>query len=161
MENKEDIEAEVAYDDFIRLYPADDNIPYALYRKGEVLARQAPEPGRDQSKTLEAVKAFTTAREKSPNGPHAESASAKIRELRNRLAAHENQVVSHYVRRKHYESAEARARRALLDYPDTAATSSLLSLLATALEKQGKKQEAGDIRRSLAEKFPATGGRKP
>ena len=139
MNNKEDIEAEVAYDDFIRLYPANDNIPYALYRKGEVLARQVPNPGRDQSKTLEAVKAFTLAREKSPKGPYAEKAAAKIGLLRNRLAEHESLVASHYLRRKNYESAEARARQAISEYPDTAATPSLMSVLATAMEKQGKK----------------------
>jgi outer membrane protein assembly factor BamD len=161
MNNKEDIEAEVAYDDFIRLYPANDNIPYALYRKGEVLARQVPDPGRDQSKTLEAVKAFTLAREKNPKGPYAEKAAAKIGLLRNRLAEHESLVASHYLRRKNYESAEARARQAISEYPDTTATPLLMSLLANAVEKQGRKEEAGEIRRNLAEKFSTKGGKKP
>lgn len=159
--NKENIEAEVAYDDFIRLYPADDNIPYALFRKGEALAAQAPPAGRDQSKTLEAVKAFSLAREKSPKGPYAEQSSSRIGSLRNRLAEHEKLVASHYLRRKHYQSAEARARRALKEYPDTAVAPSLVSLLATALEKQNRKEEAAEVRRSPAGKQPATEGGKP
>jgi hypothetical protein len=36
-----------------------------------------------------------------------------------------------------------------------------LSSLAEALEKQGKKAEAAETRKSLAEKFPASGGKKP
>ncbi|NJD62556.1 MAG: outer membrane protein assembly factor BamD [Deltaproteobacteria bacterium] len=161
MNNKDDVEAEVAFDDFLRLYPADDNVTYACYRKGELLARQALDPGRDQSKTLEAIKSFTKAREKDPNGPYAAKASARIAELRNRLAEHEKRVVAHYFGRKHFASAEARARRALSEYPESAAVPSLLSLLAESLEKQGKKGEAAEVRKGLAEKFPARGGKKP
>jgi len=161
MDSKEDLEAEVAFDDFLRLYPADDNVPYALYRKGELLARQVADPGRDQSKTAEAIKALTLSREKSPTGPYAGKAASRIAELRNRLAEHENRVVSHYLGRKRYVSAEARARRALSEYPETAAVPSLLSSLAAALEKQGKKEEAAAIRKTLSEKFPSLGKKKP
>lgn len=161
MNNKDNVEAEVAFEDFLRLYPADDNVPYALYRKGELLARQAADPGRDQTKSLEAVKALSLAREKSPKGPYAEISAVRIASLRNRLAEHERRVVAHYVGRKRYASAEARARRALSEYPETAATPALLSFLAESLQKQGKNEEAAEIRKSLAEKFPAAKGRKP
>lgn len=155
MNDKDNVEAEVAFDDFLRLYPADDNVPYALYRKGELLARQAPHPGRDQTKSLEAIKAYALAREKNPKGPYAESSAARIAALRNRLAEHEQRIVAHYLGRKLYLSAELRARRALLAYPETAAAPSLLSSLAAALQKQGKNEEAAEVRKSLAEKFPA------
>ncbi len=161
MDAKEDLEAEVAFDDFLRLYPADDNVPYALYRKGELLARQAADPGRDQNKTAEAIKALTLSREKSPSGPYAAKAASRIAELRNRLAEHEKRVVAHYIGRKNYVSAEARARRALSEYPETAVAPFLMSSLAEALEKQGKKEEGAQIRKTLAEKFPSQGKKKP
>ncbi len=161
MRNKEDVEAEVAYDDFIRLYPADDNIQYALFRKGEVLTRQAPPPGRDQTKALEAVKAFSLAREKNPKGPYAEKASEMIRTLRNRLAKHEELVAFHYLRRKHYQGAESRARRALQEYPDTDSVPALTSILATALEKEHRKEEAEAVRKGSPPKQPAKEGRTP
>ncbi len=161
MDNKDDLEAEVAFDDFLRLYPADDNVAYALYRKGELLARQVPDPGRDQTKTAEAIRAFTMSREKNPGSPFAGKAAARIAELRNRLAEHENRVVAHYLGRKQYLSAEVRARRALSEYPDTAAAPSLMSSLAQALEKQGKKEEAAEVRKVMAEKFPSQKGKKP
>ena len=161
MDNKDDLEAEVAFDDFLRLYPADDNVPYALFRKGELLARQVPDPGRDQTKTLEAIKALTMSREKSPGGPFAGKAAARIAELRDRLAEHENRVVSHYLGRKQYVSAEVRARRALSEYPEAAPARSIMSSLAIALEKQEKKGEAAEVRRILAEKYPPPKGKKP
>lgn len=159
MENKDDIEAEVAFDDFLRLYPASDNVAYALFRKGELLARQVGDPARDQTKTREAVKTFAQLLEKDPNGPYAARAGARIGELRARMAAHEERVVSHYLKRKKYDSAESRARRALAEYPDTKETPRLLELLAEALDGQGRKADAAGVRKSLAEKFPERGAK--
>jgi outer membrane protein assembly factor BamD len=160
MANKQEIEAEVAFDDFLRLYPADPKIPDALLLKGDLLARQALPPGRDQGKTREAIKAYTLFLEREPNSPRAREASGKIRELRNRLALHEATVVNHFLSRKLYDSAEARARRAVAAYTDVPAAPTLLSLLAQALEKQGKRDEAETFRKTLAEKYPEHGGKK-
>ena len=160
MANKEETEAEAAFDDFLRLYPADPKVPDALLLKGDLLSGQALRPGRDQGKTREAIKAYTLFLEKEPGSPRAREASRKIVELRNRLALSEAAVVNHYLRRKLYDSAEARARRAVAAYPDVPAAPTLLSLLAEALEKQGKREEAETFRKTLAEKYPGHGGRK-
>jgi outer membrane protein assembly factor BamD len=160
MANKEEIEAEVAFDDFLRLYPADPKIPDALFLKATLLSRQVLPPGRDQGKTLEAIKAYTLFLEREPASPRSLEASGKLRELRNRLALHEATVVKHYLGRKRYDSAEARARRAVAAYPDVTAAPTLLSLLGKALEKQGKRDEAETIRKTLAEKYPEHGGKK-
>jgi outer membrane protein assembly factor BamD len=160
MENEDNVEAEVGYDDFLRLYPANDNVPYALFRKGELLFRQTSKPGRDQTKTLEAIRTYRLLLEKNPSGPHAVPAARRIAELRNRLADNEVAVVSHYLTRKKYDSAEARARRAVGDYPDTTSLPSLMSLMAQALDRQGKKEEAAEVRKSLREKFPGEGDKK-
>ena len=160
MANKEEIEAEVAFDDFLRLYPADPKIPDALFLKAPCSPRQALPPGRDQGKTLEAIKAYTLFLEREPATPRAQEASGKIRELRNRLALHEANVVNHFLSRKRCDSAEARARRAVAAYPDVPAAPTLLSLLAQALEKQGKRDEAETFRKTLAEKYPEHGGKK-
>ena len=160
MAHKDEIEAEVAFDDFLRLYPANPKVPDALFLKGVLLSRQTLPPGRDQGKTLEAIKAYTLFLEREPGTPRAKEASGKVRELRNRLALHEATVVNHYLTRKLFDSAEARARRAVAAYPDVPAAPTLLSLLARALEKQGKREEAETIRKTLTEKYPEYGGKK-
>lgn len=160
MANKEDIEAEVAFDDFLRLYPADPKIPDALLLKGNLLSRQVLPPGRDQGKTLDAIKSYTLFLEREPGSPRAREASGRIRELRNRLALHEATVVTHFLSRKMFDSAEARARRAVAAYPDVPAAPTLLSMLAQALGKQGKMDEAETVRKALAEKFPDHGRKK-
>jgi len=161
MANKEEIEAEVAFDDFLRLYPADPKVPDALLMKGDMFSRQALTPGRDQGKTREAIKAYTLFLEREPGTPRAREVSGKILELRNRLALHEATVVQHYITRKQYESAEARARWAVATYPDVPVATTLLSLLVQALEKQGKKDDAEIVRKTLAETDPDAGGKKP
>ena len=160
MANKDEIEAEVAFDDFLRLYPADAKIPDALLMKGDLLSRQVLSPGRDQGKTREAIKTYALFLEREPATPRAREVSGKILELRNRLALHEATVVNHFLSRKRYDSAEARARRAVAAYPDVPAAPTLLSLLAQALEKQGKRDEAETIRKTLAEKYPEHGRKK-
>ena len=160
MADKEEIEAEVAFDDFLRLYPADPKIPDALFLKGTLLSRQVLPPGRDQGKTLEAIKAYTLFLEREPDSPRAREATGKIRELRNRLALHEATVVNTYLSRKLYPGAEARARRAVATYPDVPAAPTLLALLVQSLEKQGKRDEAETTRKMLAEKYPEYGGKK-
>ncbi len=157
MGNKDNVEAEVAYDDFMRLYPASDNVSYALFRKGELLSRQAGKPGRDQGKTHEAIRTYKRLLEKYPSGPYAEKAVKRVGELRNRLAEHEVYVVSHYLSRKKADSAEARAKRALSDYPETTSVPALLSLLAEALERQGKKDEAVAVQKRLRGEHPGPG----
>src|SRR5512135_713259 len=93
MANKDDVEAEVAFDDFLRLYPSDPKVPDALFLKGELLARQVLAPGRDQGKTREAIKAYTSFLEKEQGTPRAREASGKILELRNRLSLNEASIV--------------------------------------------------------------------
>jgi outer membrane protein assembly factor BamD len=160
MAGKEEIEAEVAFDDFLRLYPSDPKIPDALLLKGDLLSGQVLPPGRDQGKTREAIMAYTLFLERESGTPRTREASRKIVELRNRLALHEANVVRHYLSRKKADSAEARARRAIGGYPDVAATPMLLSLLAQSLDMQGKTDEAATLRKTLAEKFPGYGAKK-
>lgn len=160
MANKEEIEAEVAFDDFLRLYPADPKVPDALLMKGDLLARQVLAPGRDQTKTREAIKAYTLFLEKEPGTPRGREISRKIVELRNRLALHEATVVRYYLTRKMYDSAEARARWAVATYPDVPVSTTLLTLLIQSLDKEGKRDEAEIFRKTLAEKYTGQAEKK-
>jgi outer membrane protein assembly factor BamD len=128
--------------------------------KGDLLSRQVLSPGRDQGKTREAIKAYTLFLEREPGTPRAREISGKLLALRNRLALHEANVVKHFLSRKKYDSAEARARWAVAAYPDVPVATTLLTLLVQALDKQGKKDEAETFRKTLAEKFTEHGGKK-
>jgi outer membrane protein assembly factor BamD len=158
MDDRNYPEAEVAYDTFLRLYPANDNAAYALFRKAELLRRQVRNPNRGQTKTEEALRTYERLRKTYPSSRYAAESWKRIAALRERLAEHEAVVVTHYLSSHQYLSAEFRARRALATYSDTASAPRLMSLLAKALERQGKRKEAIEVRTSLREKFP--GGRR-
>ena len=160
MANNNEIEAEVAFDDFLRLYPADPKVPDALLMKGDLLSRQVLSPGRDQGKTREAIKAYTLFLEKEQGTPRARDVSRKILDLRNRLAMHEANVATNYLSRKLYNSAEARARYAVATYPDVPVITTLLTLLVQSLEKQGKRDEAEVFRKKLAAIYIEQGVKK-
>lgn len=160
MNLQEFIEAEVAFDDFLRLYPADPKVPDALFLKGELLQRQIQAVGRSQDKTRESIDTYKRFLEKEPDSPRSAEAASRIKEMRKRLVLQEETVVSHLLSRKLYESAEVRARRVFEEYPDASPTPTLLSLLAVAMEKQGKKEEAAQIRKAQAEQFPDTGAKE-
>jgi outer membrane protein assembly factor BamD (BamD/ComL family) len=83
-----------------------------------------------------------------------------VGELRNRLAEHEVYVVTHYLARRKADSAEARARRALSDYADTTSVPTLMSLLAEALAREGKEEEAAEVSKNLREKYLGPGEKK-
>jgi outer membrane protein assembly factor BamD (BamD/ComL family) len=53
-----------------------------------------------------------------------------------------------------------RAKRVIGEYPDAAPTAKLLSLLAEALEKQGKKDEALEAEKARDDRFPQQGSGK-
>ena len=105
MNLQEFIEAEVAFDDFLRLYPADPKVPDALFLKGELLQRQIQEVGRSQDKTRESIDTYKRFLEKEPDTPRSAEAASRIKEMRKRLVLQEETVVSHLLSRKLYESA--------------------------------------------------------
>ena len=73
MNLKEYLEAEVAFDDFLRLYPADPKVPDALFLKGELLHRQILAPGRAQEKTRESIDVYKRFLEKEPDSPRTDA----------------------------------------------------------------------------------------
>ncbi|MCL1925538.1 MAG: outer membrane protein assembly factor BamD [Syntrophorhabdaceae bacterium] len=153
MKFKENTEAEVAFDDFLRLYPANPKVADALLLKGELLRQQILPLGRSQDKARESIETYKQFLEKEKDTPRTETAVLEIRKLRHHLFLHEENIVSHLLSRKKYESAELRAKRVLEEYPDVTQTTKLQSMLAKALQKQGKNDDAGQAPKSSDEKL--------
>jgi outer membrane protein assembly factor BamD len=153
-------EAEEAWNDFLRLHPGSADVPYALYRKGLVVAQLAPGAGRDPSRTREALALLQRVSREHPSSPWAPKAAERAARLREELAGREADVAEHYLNRKNWSAAEVRAGRAARDYADTAVLPRLLSLLARARDGQGKKAEAEAVRKEIRERFPSYEGER-
>ena len=160
MRIRENAEAETAFDDFMRLYPADPKVADALLLKGDLLHQQIMPPGRSQDKTRECITTYKLFLEKENDTPRAQAAALRVKELRAHLLRNEEQVISHLLSRKKFDSAELRAKRAMEEYPDAAPTANLLSMLAKALKQQDKNDEAEKVLKILDEKFHNDGSKR-
>ena len=159
MKQKEAVLAEAAFDDFLRLYPANPKVPDALLLKGDLLYQKILLPGRSQEKTKEAIEVYKQFLEKESDTPRAKTVLSRIKELRVHLLRHEETIISHLLSSKKYESAELRAKRALEEFSDLAPATNLLSMLSKAQEKRAKADEAAQAQKTRDEKSPREGNK--
>jgi outer membrane protein assembly factor BamD len=111
-------EAISAYEDFARLHPKNEAIPYVLYQIGECHYRQLLTIDRDQTATREAILAFERLLKSHPGSPYEENATQKVHLCRQHLADYEVYVGRFYYKSKHYRAALARFQGVLNGYED-------------------------------------------
>lgn len=111
-------QAIAAYEDFSRLHPKNEAIPYVLYQIGESHYRQLLSVDRDQSATKQAILAFERLVKSYPQCSYASKAEEKIQNCRKLLAEHEVYVGRFYYKSEHYRAALARFKGVLDDYGD-------------------------------------------
>jgi len=103
-------EAFDAYNEFQRLHPKNENIPYVLYQKGMCNFSQVSTIDRDQLYTLKAVEEFSRLTKQYPKSEHADLAHWKIRECYMLLAEAELYVGHFYYKRRYYAAAGKNSR---------------------------------------------------
>lgn len=111
-------EAIAAYQDFARLHPKNEVIPYVLFQIGVCYYRQLLSADRDQTATHEAILAFERLLMAHPNSTYKDEAKERIRMCRELLAEHEIYVGHFYYKSKQYGAALRRFEGALNDYHD-------------------------------------------
>jgi len=114
--DKEYSEAEVAYRDFVSLYPTNENVPYALYQLGMCHYVQIGAIDRDQTETIKARKEFERLVTRFPQSKFSILAEKMIRECKAKLAEHEFYVGEFYYKQKKYAAALRRFEGIARDY---------------------------------------------
>ena len=112
-------EAAAAYRSFEELHPTHPKIPYVIYRRGLAYLELSLPPDRDQTGTRNAVEALQKLLFAHPKSEYAADASARLTELRDRLAAHELYVAQYYARKDKYDAALKRLQGLVQNYPDS------------------------------------------
>lgn len=110
-------EAALAYEEFVRLHPRNDAIPYVLYQLGMSQYLISPSMDRDQDQTHKAMETFRRLIELYPGTEYAAKAQAQIFECEKRIAAHEFRIGRMYYRMGKYRAAHLRLTRLQEDYP--------------------------------------------
>jgi len=152
--DEQDVDAEVAFDDFIRLYPDSPLVPDALLLKGKTIERGMEKVGRDLDPAYQALKVYRRLVEAYPNSPQASEARARIKYIRNHLAENELEIGKFYLKRGKLGPAEFRLRRAIEQYGDVEAAPALAETLGLVYLKSGNREKAREMLNLLREKYP-------
>ncbi len=116
---KEYLEAVVLYQEFEKLHPTNEAIPYVIYQIATCYYKRMLSPDRDQTYTKKALENYERLLRNYPDSPYKLVAKRRIQKCRERLAEHEFYVAKFYYRTKRYRAAYARLLYLLQTYPET------------------------------------------
>ncbi len=123
-------EALPLYQEFEKLHPTNEAIPYVLFQQGTCYYRLMESADRDQSATKKMIQIYERLLKRFPDSPYTYEAKKRIHKGRERLAMHEIVVAKWYYRTRHYPQAKMRLLNALEKYPDTKASNKAKKLLS-------------------------------
>lgn len=139
-EKEEFEEAYTAYDDFEKLHPRNESIPYVIYQKGMCNFRQVTAIDRDQSFTVKAKEEFDRLVKRFPSSEYANRARKNIRECFIDLAEYELYVGHFYYKMGKYRTAMNRFTYLIQNYPDMGQYHEALEYISRCKEKLKKEQ---------------------
>lgn len=123
-------EAAAGYENFEKMHPANEAVPYVIYQIGMCHYERLRAPDRDQTPAALAIAAFDRLISGYPDSPYAKKASEPVRMCQMRLAEYELGIGRYYMRKKNYAAARARFENVVTRYPDTGLHREALELLA-------------------------------
>ena len=130
------------YREFISRFPYSPSVPYAQYRIAMTYYTKSLKPGRDQTKTKNALAEFKKLVTKYPNSEEAEQSYEKIRECEEKLAKHSFIIAKHYYKVKAYNASIERLQEILTQYPDFSEMDKLYYYLADSFYQSKREEEA-------------------
>ena len=109
--------AAAEYREFIRAYPYSPSAAYAQYQIAMTFYAKMLKPGRDPSKTVQALAEFKKVITDFPASDQAKAAQEKIKECEERLAGHSSDIAISYYKRRGYKAAISRLTEVMNLYP--------------------------------------------
>lgn len=149
-------DAVAAIDRFIRVHPANKDVPYALYLKGLCFYEQISDVGRDQKMTQEARKALDALVSRYPDSKYARDAKLKLDLINDHLAGKEMNIGRYYLRQGDYLAAINRFRTVVEQYQTTTHTPEALHRLVEAYMAIGLTEEARKVAAILGHNYPSS-----
>jgi outer membrane protein assembly factor BamD len=115
---------------------------------------KALKPGRDQSKTIQALAEFRIVINKYPLSDEAEQAREKIQECEERLAEHSLGVAELYYKRRAYRASISRLTEILTEYPSFTQMDKVYFILADSYYRSSMLDESVPYFRKLISDYP-------
>lgn len=142
------------YREFISLYPYSPSAAYAQYQIAMTFFKKTHKPGRDQTKTRQALEEFKQVVTKYPLSEEAEQANEKIIECEERLAEHSLNIAIHYYKRTGYKATISRLTEILTQYPNFSKMNEVYFYLADAYFQSGQTEQSIPYFRKLISDYP-------
>jgi outer membrane protein assembly factor BamD len=142
------------YREFISLYPFSPSAAYARYQIAMTYYKKALKPGRDQTKTKQALEEFKKVITDYPLSEEAKSAKDKIKDCENRLAEHTLHIGKLYYKMKSYKASTSRLTDILTTYPNYKNMDHVYFYLADSYYKWKKAKQSIPYFTKLVSDYP-------
>ncbi|MBW2410945.1 MAG: outer membrane protein assembly factor BamD [Deltaproteobacteria bacterium] len=133
-------EAIFAYEEFEKLHPRNEAIPYVIYQIGRCYFDRIDTIDRDQMPAREAAETFQRLIKQFPNDQYARLAKDHLNKCYKSLAGHEYIVGVFYFKSKHYEAAYSRFMSVISNYPDVGYHQKALDYITKCQEFLSQKE---------------------
>jgi len=148
------VEAIAAYEEFKKVHPTHEEMPYVQYQIGMSYFNQIFSFDRDQSPTRKALSSFEYLVANYPPSLFTEKAKGKIEACRKKLAEHEFYIGNFYYGRGDYLAAARRFGGLLEQYPNTIPEDRTLFLLGRSFFELNETEMAKKAFSRLVADFP-------
>lgn len=116
---KEYVEAVAAYEEFERMHPKNEAVPYVIYQTGLCWFNQIDTIDRDPTPARNSLKQFNRLIDQYPESDYVQKAAKNIKTCRDNLSGHELYVADFYFKTKEYKAALSRYEYLVEHYPDS------------------------------------------
>jgi outer membrane protein assembly factor BamD len=148
------LEAALAYEEFLKQHPGNENTDKILYQLGMSYFKQMLSSDRDQTVTRNALATFTSLLQRYPEDSRKDEVREMIALCRGRLAEHELYIGRFYLKYGHPEAAIQRLRSLFSTYPEFGERDQAYFLLGQAYLKANRDKDAIEAFNTLYREFP-------
>lgn len=142
-------EAAVAYEEFARLHPRNEIVPYILYQIGMCHFLSYRDTDRDQEHTRMATESFKRLIKAFPNTEYALRANKQLFECQKRIAYHEYRIGKYYYNKNKFQAAKNRLDKVNGEYQDAAQALGLQKDMDKMLATCDRRLAAGPEKPSI------------
>lgn len=132
-------EAIMAYEDFERMHPKNEAVPYIISQIGMCWFEQIGTVDRDTTPAHKSLEIFSRLREQYPDSEYTAKIKDKIKACLANLSGHELYVANWYMKTKQYMSALKRYEYLVEHYPDSKESKEALAKIPEARRLAGTK----------------------
>jgi len=151
---EEYVEAIHMYENFRRLHPNNQSVPYSIYMTGMCYYNQILTLDRDPTFARQAAEQFKQLQELFPNSPYTGKALFKLSESRRIVAEHEFFIGEFYLFYKNYPGAISRFNSILKEYPYSIPRDRVIFYIAKANFLSDNKERGQKFLNYLIRKYP-------